>query len=35
MTKDYLVRALAFNDEVRAFAVQTTNTIQKSEAKRS
>ena len=33
MTKDYLVRALAFNDEVRAFAVQTTNTIQEAQTR--
>ncbi|HCW35639.1 MAG TPA: Hsp33 family molecular chaperone HslO [Staphylococcus sp.] len=33
MTKDYLVRGLAFNDEVRAFAVQTTNTVQEAQTR--
>lgn len=33
MTKDYLVRGLAFNDEVRAFAVETTNAVQEAQTK--
>ncbi len=32
MTKDYLVKALAFNGQVRAYSVRTTNTV--SEAQR-
>lgn len=30
MKQDYLVRALAFNDEVRAFSVRTTNTVEEA-----
>lgn len=33
MTQDYLVRALAFNDEVRAFSVRTTNTVETARQK--
>ncbi|GGB12951.1 Hsp33 family molecular chaperone HslO [Macrococcus hajekii] len=33
MTQDYLVRALAFNDEVRAFSVRSTDTVQEAQAK--
>lgn len=33
MTKDYLVRALAFNDEVRAFSVRTTNLVETAREK--
>ncbi|UBH08539.1 Hsp33 family molecular chaperone HslO [Macrococcus armenti] len=33
MKQDYLVRALAFNDEVRAFSVRTTNTVETARQK--
>lgn len=33
MTQDYLVRALAFNDEVRAFSVRSTQTVQVAQDK--
>ncbi|OOV39631.1 molecular chaperone Hsp33, partial [Staphylococcus sp. MB371] len=33
MTKVYLVRGLAFNDEVRAFAVQTTIKVQEAQTR--
>lgn len=33
MKKDYLVRGLAFNDEVRAFSVRATNTVQEAQTK--
>lgn len=33
MTKDYLVRALAFNDEVRAFSVRSTALVQEAQTK--
>ncbi|KAA1036165.1 Hsp33 family molecular chaperone HslO [Macrococcus equipercicus] len=33
MMEDYLVRALAFNDEVRAFSVRSTNAVQEAQTR--
>ncbi|WP_302054842.1 Hsp33 family molecular chaperone HslO [Macrococcus equipercicus] len=33
MMEDYLIRALAFNDEVRAFSVRSTNAVQEAQTR--